>query len=206
MPIDPAIESQGRALAARLLRDAGTITGAGHVHARFHGVDRVGRARTLLAEVVRDHARSLDYDPDLSAVHGRAAAHLQHLLDRAVRLPGAGQRAAELNDVAAPLVVEPARPRSARARWEARPSLVGGDAVCVEFKGGRTLTKEDKRTQEAIWSLSKDRRAAQDIENRIRSTVAQLRVAGVSWTVIGDQLGITRQAAMKRYASDALPL
>lgn len=41
-------------------------------------------------------------------------------------------------------------------------------------------------------------------EARIRSSVTELRAGGVSWAVIGDALGITRQAATQRYGRDAL--
>lgn len=47
-----------------------------------------------------------------------------------------------------------------------------------------------------------ERRAA--AEARLELLVQQLRVAGASWTVIGDALGVTRSAAQKRYGAGSL--
>jgi len=42
------------------------------------------------------------------------------------------------------------------------------------------------------------------LEVRIRSRVQALRAGGVSWAVIGHQLGTTKQAAAARYGRDTL--
>jgi hypothetical protein len=40
---------------------------------------------------------------------------------------------------------------------------------------------------------------ADDIAEDIARTVALIRAAGGTWTAIGDELGVTRQAAQQRY-------
>ena len=52
----------------------------------------------------------------------------------------------------------------------------------------------------AILTALRDRNAAQ---SRIDAAVAQARAQGASWTVIGAMLGVTRQAALKKYRHSA---
>ena len=40
---------------------------------------------------------------------------------------------------------------------------------------------------------------AQALVDRIDAAVAEARAQGASWTLIGAMLGVTRQAALKRY-------
>ncbi len=55
-----------------------------------------------------------------------------------------------------------------------------------------------------LRDLAADAVVLRDVERRMRSTVQQLRTGGASWAVIGDALGISRQAAQQRYGRDAL--
>jgi hypothetical protein len=55
-----------------------------------------------------------------------------------------------------------------------------------------------------LRTLKTDAAAARDLEQRMRSTVQELRAGGVSWAVIGNALGITKQAAQQRYGHDTL--
>lgn len=52
--------------------------------------------------------------------------------------------------------------------------------------------------------LREDARAAAALDLRIRSQVMGLRSRGVSWSKIGECLGVTRQAAQQRYGRDVL--
>lgn len=52
----------------------------------------------------------------------------------------------------------------------------------------------------AIVAGVRDRHAAQ---HRIDEAVARARAQGASWTVIGAMLGVSRQAALKRYSGAA---
>lgn len=53
---------------------------------------------------------------------------------------------------------------------------------------------------QAILAGVRDRNSAQA---RIDAAVAQAREQGASWTVIGAMLGVSRQAALKRYTHAA---
>lgn len=55
-----------------------------------------------------------------------------------------------------------------------------------------------------LRALRSDAAAARDLEQRMRSTVQELRAGGASWAVIGDAIGITKQAAQQRYGGDIL--
>lgn len=58
----------------------------------------------------------------------------------------------------------------------------------------------DGEALQTILAAVRDRNAAQD---RIDAAVAQARSQGASWTLIGAMLGVTRQAALKRYSRAA---
>ena len=49
-----------------------------------------------------------------------------------------------------------------------------------------------------LRDLTTDAEALRALELRMRSTVQQLRAGGTSWAVIGDALGISKQAAQQR--------
>jgi hypothetical protein len=55
-----------------------------------------------------------------------------------------------------------------------------------------------------LQDLTADAAAARTLEQRMRSTVQQLRTGGASWAVIGAAVGITKQAAQQRYGRDVL--
>lgn len=62
-------------------------------------------------------------------------------------------------------------------------------------------------TRQAAADLATLTRNVQKIaqaEARITATVQQLRAAGASWALIADALGVTKQAAAKRYSADRL--
>jgi hypothetical protein len=56
---------------------------------------------------------------------------------------------------------------------------------------------------EPVRALANMRWAVNDLESAIAGTVALLRADGVSWQVIADQLGITRQGAQQRFGNVA---
>ncbi len=81
------------------------------------------------------------------------------------------------------------------------------------------LGRDGQATHAGYWSDRPDvdattRRRLRDLElladerrnvdERTRLVVGELRVAGCSWTLIGDRLGISRSAAQKRFGPDAL--
>lgn len=63
-------------------------------------------------------------------------------------------------------------------------------------EGPDPIASFDGEALQAILAAVRDRNAAQE---RIDAAVAQARAEGASWTVIGAMLGVTRQAALKRY-------
>ena len=67
-------------------------------------------------------------------------------------------------------------------------------------QGPDPIASFDGDALHAILAAVRDRNAAQD---RVDAAVAQARAQGASWTVIGAMLGVTRQAALKRYSHAA---
>lgn len=57
---------------------------------------------------------------------------------------------------------------------------------------------------ELAAGLARERRKEQAAKNRQRLIVQQLHQAGASWAVIGTALGVTREAAFKRFSGDRL--
>ena len=70
------------------------------------------------------------------------------------------------------------------------------DAVAV-VEAVRGPPAPDEQPQPDLVLLVRRR---QRLDADIAAEVARLRVAGVSWTVIGQALGISRQGARQRYA------
>ena len=56
---------------------------------------------------------------------------------------------------------------------------------------------------DALQAILASVRARNDAQARIDAAVAQARAEGASWTVIGAMLGVSRQAALKRYSAAA---
>lgn len=65
-------------------------------------------------------------------------------------------------------------------------------------EGPDPIASFDGEALQAILAAVRDRNAAQE---RIDAAVAQAR--GRLWTVVGAMLGVTRQAALKRYSRAA---
>lgn len=63
-------------------------------------------------------------------------------------------------------------------------------------EGPDPIASFDGDALQAILTALRDRNAAQA---RIDAAVTQARAQGASWTVIGAMLGVTRQAALKKY-------
>ena len=80
----------------------------------------------------------------------------------------------------------------------------GGRVATAGWSYGRGEAERRRALLARVDELRTDTLKAATIDARIRSSVAELRAAGVSWAVIGDALGITRQAAAQRYRSDGL--
>lgn len=73
-------------------------------------------------------------------------------------------------------------------------SEVGGPAGPEPRSGAVGVDRE-----EVLRDLADEVRRREALEVSIRGLVAAARVAGVSWEVIAQALGVTRQGAMKRY-------
>jgi len=67
-------------------------------------------------------------------------------------------------------------------------------------EGPDPIASFDGGALQAILAAVRDRNAAQD---RIAAAVVEARSQGASWTLIGAMLGVTRQAALKRYSRAA---
>lgn len=82
--------------------------------------------------------------------------------------------------------------------------------AAVELHAGVVVNADEwwkKVPGDVVSDLAAARKAAADVrsaEARLRSTVQQLRTANVSWSAIGDALGVTRTAAQKRFGKDVL--
>ncbi len=57
---------------------------------------------------------------------------------------------------------------------------------------------------EPLRGLTADAGEVRSLQARIRSSVQQLRAGGASWAVIGNALGLTKQAAQQQYGRDVL--
>jgi hypothetical protein len=64
------------------------------------------------------------------------------------------------------------------------------------------MEQEQRATPQSLIALYAERRR---IEREIWDQVQQLRTDGHSWAVIGDCLGISRQAAHERFGPAASP-
>lgn len=69
---------------------------------------------------------------------------------------------------------------------------------------GRLGAAAENEARSRLDSLLRDSVRLRFLEDRTRSTVQELRAMGVPWSAIGAALGITRQAAFKRYGADTL--
>lgn len=67
-------------------------------------------------------------------------------------------------------------------------------------EGPDPIASFDGDALKAVLAAVRDRNAAQA---RIDQAVARARTEGASWTVIGAMLGVSRQAALKRYSTAA---
>lgn len=56
---------------------------------------------------------------------------------------------------------------------------------------------------EALQAILAALRDRHDAQQRVDAAVVQARAEGASWTAIGAMLGVSKQAAAKRYASAA---
>lgn len=68
------------------------------------------------------------------------------------------------------------------------------EADADEIKGG----PYDAACMRALYAAAANRRAAEDA---VTAAVAAARESGVSWAAVGSVLGVSRQAAQKRYAA-----
>ncbi len=93
---------------------------------------------------------------------------------------------------------KPERARPTRAAIEVRDSL--GRPMVVS----RTFGKSDSEAQRDVADLAEAVQARRRAEAQVELLVQAARVRGASWSVIASVLGVTRQAAQKRYAGDAL--
>ncbi|MGY2704852.1 hypothetical protein [Nocardioides sp. HB32] len=71
---------------------------------------------------------------------------------------------------------------------------------------GRTLSWGDHVLQRDLDQLGDELAKVRHAEARIREQVAYLRQQETPWSVIGDALGITKQAAQQRYSSQRVSL
>ena len=74
-----------------------------------------------------------------------------------------------------------------------------GSSTVVDVAGGTLPVAID----ELVTALARDRRQENTAKSRQRATALKLRRAGASWAVIGTALGVTREAAFKRFSGDA---
>lgn len=54
--------------------------------------------------------------------------------------------------------------------------------------------------QQPLWVLAGLRESIRYMESATRAQVAQARDAGLSWSEIGEALGVSKQAAAKKYS------
>lgn len=75
-------------------------------------------------------------------------------------------------------------------------------ALCfdlAEFAAGTGAT-----FQQPLWVLAGLRESVRYMESATRAWVAQAREAGLSWSDIGDALGVSKQAAAKKYGGSGV--
>lgn len=88
------------------------------------------------------------------------------------------------------------QPTRHSARMGKRSRQRRRDAAAVVEAVQRPITSDDQRQPELVVLV----RRRQRLDTEIATEVARLRRAGVSWTVIGQALGVSRQGARQRYA------
>lgn len=71
----------------------------------------------------------------------------------------------------------------------------------VERAGDGLRLRKGATEPSQVQALARAARDRARIEVRIALLVQDLRVQGVSWTVIADQLGVNRQSAHARYGN-----
>lgn len=77
----------------------------------------------------------------------------------------------------------------------------GGERVVVAV-AGQTVPKE---VDELAAALTRARRQENAAKERQAVQVAQMRTQGASWGAVGACLGVTREAAFKRYSKASAP-
>lgn len=66
-------------------------------------------------------------------------------------------------------------------------------------------TDEARRTAHALDSISDYANRLQHVELNLTVAVIEARNAGASWATIGEQLGVSKQAAAQKYGKLLLP-
>ena len=67
---------------------------------------------------------------------------------------------------------------------------------------GRIAAQDPRRETEQFRRMQAARTAVDAAELELRDAVRAARGAGNSWTVVGEAVGITRQAACQRFGGD----
>lgn len=68
----------------------------------------------------------------------------------------------------------------------------------------RTINDPDDQTDEQLLdTMIRLHRSREDVERAVSRYVRELRGRGVTWSRIGEALGISRQSAWERYSLDA---
>ena len=88
----------------------------------------------------------------------------------------------------------------ARARFEVE--RYGGRTAVVDRTDWRHFS--NGREPDDVVELRRLVGARAQLDGQIAVSVQQLRVAGASWSVVGEVLGVSRSAAQKRYGRDEL--
>jgi ATP-dependent Clp protease ATP-binding subunit ClpX len=68
--------------------------------------------------------------------------------------------------------------------------------------GAEQIRPADETVEEALARVAALYRSREQVDREVTVSVRQLRGRGVTWTAIGDALGMTRQSAWERFSGE----
>jgi hypothetical protein len=93
----------------------------------------------------------------------------------------------------------PAKPQWREEAWPEVPSRPAPARTRPVSSPDVAPSRDYRRRGEALEALANQRRHRESIEVGVRRSVGKAREAGATWAEIGRALGVTQQAASKRY-------
>jgi ClpX C4-type zinc finger len=76
------------------------------------------------------------------------------------------------------------------------------DLILAEEPAGEFGSWNEQPDDELLASLARIQAVVQQIDDAVRDHVAILRERGISWTRIGEALGVSKQAAWERFSGE----